>query len=713
MDSLETPYEDEASTDFIECAVCDKSARGLTLYKIHLTTPGHLKKEEALVAAGGSIRPNPLPTFNNILQYLDYLNLDEPIIGLHYVEEVFGGPADAPLGPKYSCLLCHVTAHMPDVVSHIIGRKHRQKYMEVKRRDLVTWDTSTVAAQGGKMIRTRAEIIERQDGRGHPVFLQKWEDTEKQISVPLTQRQNGNPNPLQTLFQLDAPQCAPKSQDFDEPPRGRLPPDQSQRACFPPVEARGLNVDRQMYQQDDYKRDMNRQMDLNYRQQDPREEGPHGWAERYPEAPPYRRMPLENSVVNEVVRNQRPSFQEGEPRWSLDSSGNHRGDHDVRPGPSVPEASKRNLPSPPHMEPPRGHVRDYLHGQAAGAQLLPKHAAAGWGGPAQMRGEDSRSMSDIPEPFRRFMTGPRDDDGGEAYGKRRKKSRFSDATAEEVEVAHKILKAGYGPPDPKFRNPSRSVEAETRGPGRHLESQDSRHSDSYQRDGSEKETVFDMLNDIQIENVEEATFLKNKLCGLLKEFKTIKSNKGEPHSSAPQMSTQHQHGRTLMGDPNFRGTGEDRRGPGWKTHETNVHDRQQGYQHHVHQAPGAFVRGPVPSVRGPVPSIRGPVPPARGPIPFVRGPSTSMRGRYNDGRGSHNMYETQHPDQRAQRPERFRENAAVAHRDLRPAYDGFFDSRSPLPRNMEHEVGMNCNPQYSKSLEKLHSTLLELVSRKQ
>lgn len=42
MDSnLETPYEEE--DEFIECTVCDKSIRGETLYKIHLTTPGHIK----------------------------------------------------------------------------------------------------------------------------------------------------------------------------------------------------------------------------------------------------------------------------------------------------------------------------------------------------------------------------------------------------------------------------------------------------------------------------------------------------------------------------------------------------------------------------------------------------------------------------------------------------------------------------------------------
>ncbi|MEQ2270293.1 hypothetical protein XENORESO_018956 [Xenotaenia resolanae] len=41
MDNLETPYEEDDG--FIECTVCEKSLRGDTLYKIHLTTPGHLK----------------------------------------------------------------------------------------------------------------------------------------------------------------------------------------------------------------------------------------------------------------------------------------------------------------------------------------------------------------------------------------------------------------------------------------------------------------------------------------------------------------------------------------------------------------------------------------------------------------------------------------------------------------------------------------------
>ncbi|KAA8585889.1 hypothetical protein FQN60_007458 [Etheostoma spectabile] len=54
--NLETPYEDEAQ--FIECT-----------------------KEDALVAAGLAVRHHCVPVFEDILQYLDYMKLDEPIIG--------------------------------------------------------------------------------------------------------------------------------------------------------------------------------------------------------------------------------------------------------------------------------------------------------------------------------------------------------------------------------------------------------------------------------------------------------------------------------------------------------------------------------------------------------------------------------------------------------------------------------------------------------
>ncbi|KAM6974347.1 uncharacterized protein LKV04_015991 [Tautogolabrus adspersus] len=169
MDSFETPYEEEA--EFIQCTVCDKSIRGETLFRIHLTTPGHIKKEDGFVAAGLAVRQQTVPIFEDIIHYLDYMKLDEPIIGLNYLEEVPSN--DILAGPRYTCSLCGQTANLQETVRHVIGRKHRQKYVEMKRPDLVTWDKQTVTNQGGKVFRARAEIIERQDGRGTPSQMAK------------------------------------------------------------------------------------------------------------------------------------------------------------------------------------------------------------------------------------------------------------------------------------------------------------------------------------------------------------------------------------------------------------------------------------------------------------------------------------------------------------------------------------------------------------
>lgn len=128
-----------------------------------------------------------------------------PFLGLSYLEEVPSSLVDPYAGPRYTCKLCAHTSNLPDMVHHVIGRKHRQKYVvrvfewtypesirliffrlstsslikmgvfpfvflqELKRPDLVTWDKQSIITQGGKIIRARAEIIERQDGRGTPL----------------------------------------------------------------------------------------------------------------------------------------------------------------------------------------------------------------------------------------------------------------------------------------------------------------------------------------------------------------------------------------------------------------------------------------------------------------------------------------------------------------------------------------------------------------
>ncbi|XP_018553123.1 uncharacterized protein si:ch211-13c6.2 isoform X1 [Lates calcarifer] len=756
MDSLETPYDDE--TEFIKCPVCDKSIRGETWYKIHLTTPGHIKKEDGMVAAGQAVRKHIVPEFKDILQYLDYLKIDEPIIGLSYLEEVPG--TDSRPGPRYSCRLCHLAANLPEMVHHVIGRKHRQKYMEVKRPDLVTWDKQSIITQGGKIIRARAEIIERQDGRGNPLPMPN-----RGVQVPPRQRQNRDRN----ITQRDVPSLLPELNDYQDEysRRGGYPPVYSDTPLFHPDEPY-MNRDSQVYQREDslsrdhmeeelYQADLREnntyrqeQKDPNYRREygeepqrkamlepggvnryDQREEMPmpHSQTqhvEYYPEeAPPYRKPYPERDALKEFyseeVRRGRvrsadyqpsqPIYAEDKHQWSLDrESGRHDSMNRAgRQGSSEPEAKRRSFPTP--VEDDRAHdhlfniIKDYQHKPREPHQeLAVSNPGPSRAGPpsSQRRVEVTRTMSDIPEPFRRFLTGATNND---RLGKRKRKSRFSDATAEEVEMTKEMFSDEYGPPDLKFGGRPRPVSVPLRPdihrsqhPDVYTESQVTHHTESYQRGDSGSEGVFDMLKSIEIENAEEADFLKNKLCSLLREFKAKKSEKAVQNSQVravlnndynslkpdQHLSPRHQYERTLREDSDLRrpqdsSYKDDHRGRGWKQHEYIPDKRFQEYHS-----------------------------PARGE------PGHSNRSRYEEFFESSKMSRTlhaTHPDESVHYPERFQE--PMHPHDYRPAAEEYFDSHSSSPSlHMEQETRMHRGPRYSKNLDKITSTLLELVARK-
>ncbi|KAL0961854.1 hypothetical protein UPYG_G00332530 [Umbra pygmaea] len=193
MDGLETTYDD-AAQDFIDCVVCSKSIRGDTLYKIHLTTIQHIRKEDSLVALGRAVRDHDVPQFTDIKEYLQYLDIDEPIIGLNALEEVDPVAHDSQPGPRYFCKMCDHIASLPNMVNHIIGRKHRQKYLETKRPDLVTWDNLSSQSQSGKVIRAKAEVLERQDGQGSPKALKKSRNVGKSNISIVPPKQKGSQN---------------------------------------------------------------------------------------------------------------------------------------------------------------------------------------------------------------------------------------------------------------------------------------------------------------------------------------------------------------------------------------------------------------------------------------------------------------------------------------------------------------------------------------
>ncbi|XP_028453659.1 uncharacterized protein si:ch211-13c6.2 isoform X2 [Perca flavescens] len=744
MDSnLETPYEDEAK--FIECT-----------------------KEDALVAAGLAVRHHCVPVFEDILQYLDYMKLDEPIIGLNYLDEL---PCnDLQAGPRYTCRLCHQNANLPEMVRHVIGRKHRQKYVELKRPDLVTWNKQSIITHGGKIIRARAEIIERQDGRGTPTLMaKKGIEGKLNISrVPQRQKQNRGRNISQSLTQRDVPSHLPELKDYQDEYShpGRYPPNTTP---FHPEDPYMLNRDRSMYQQEDtlssdrmeeellrdnYREsDMGRReyMDPDYRTEyeeeyvedpqrravrggvpryDSREEMPHGQAqhgESYPEeAPPYRRPYPERDQLKEFfteeVRRGRvcsaeyqrsqPVYPEGdEQRWSLDQvSGRHDGMNRAgRQRSSEPEAKRRSFPTPMESDRSRDHlfnvINDYCHemGEPLREEAVANPGPSGTGPPtSQRREEATRAISDIPEPFRRFLKGSANNEG---RGKRKRKSRFSDATAEEVETTKEMFSDEYAPPNPKFGGRPRPVSVPlgpemhgTQHPDFYMESRNPHHNESYQRGGSEPRDVFDMLKNVEIENADEANFLKSKLCNLLKEFKTKKSENALQNShgraaiskdynslnSDPELSPRHQYDTTLREDSDIRRPEEhyfkeDHRGRGWQQRENVTDEWRQEYHH-----------------------------PVRGE------PRQSNRSRYEEVFGWPGMSQppdTTHTNQPARYPERFQEPMHPC--DYPPAAEEFLDSNSSAPPHyVERGPRMDRGPRYSNNLEKITSTLLELVARK-
>ncbi|KAL6099829.1 uncharacterized protein ACO6RY_01566 [Pungitius sinensis] len=734
MDHFETPYEEEST--FILCRVCDKSIRGETLFKIHLTTPGHRKKEDVLVASGHPVTYPRIPEFEDILQYLDYMKLDEPIIGLNYLEEL---PCNDPqTGPKYTCRLCHQKANLLEMVHHVIGRKHRQKYVELKRPDLVTWNKQSLVTHGGKTVRARAEIIERQDGRGTPVLM-SGKGNEAQLNMsraPPRQTQNRNQNILQSLTQRGGPPLREGSPARGRPATAPFRPEDAymsprDSSMYPPGHMeedlqradRGSRLtNRREYMEPDYRTEYQEEYfegsqrraapepggDPRY---DPRQEMPRGHADHYPdEAPPFRshyreRDPLREFYTAEVRRRglagpesmaSQPVHPEGAGRrhldWEPGSPGGLNGAG--RQGSSEPEAKRRSFPaSLERDQTTEGHlfnfVREYRQEMRELYQeepvVNPRQSRAG-SLTSQRQVEASRALSDIPEPFRRFLKGAANDEG---YGKRKRKSRFSDATAEEAETTKEMFREyGFSGPTPGSRpGPAYG----TQHPDHYRELQSLHCAESHLKEGSESTGVFDMLKNIEIENAEEADFLNNKLCDLLKEFKNKKSENALQNSHGrvaistncnsfdPELSPKHQFDTTHREDldrrrPDELYFNEEQGGRGWRQHEQTPEEQLDEYHHPVRRVPGQ-----------------------------------SNRRHYEEVFGLPRMQHASYPDDPASYPEREPRHPL----DFPNAPEEFMDSRSSAPPlRMKRGHRMDRGLRYSNNLDKITSTLLELVTRK-
>lgn len=184
--------------------------------------------------------------------------------------------------------------------------------------------------------------------------------------------------------------------------------------------------------------------------------GPRGQSRQvglYPkEAPPMKGSFPERDALKEFyseeVRRRRihseyqapqQSYAEEKQRWSMERElGRYDGMNRAnRQGSTEPEAKRRSFASPTGSDDPHDQlfniIKDYQHKiRKPHEEVVVANPGLSRTGPASSHRqvEVTRTMSGIPEPFRRFLTGASND---EEHGKRKRKSRFSDATAEEVE----------------------------------------------------------------------------------------------------------------------------------------------------------------------------------------------------------------------------------------------------------------------------------------
>lgn len=169
-------------------------------------------------------------------------------------------------------------------------------------------------------------------------------------------------------------------------------------------------------------------------------------------APPNKRPYPERDALDELYseevkrgpsssfghqRSSQMMYPEDDKRSFVESNTHNNMTGGRRQGSSEPEAKRRSFSSPLDTEPSHEKMlmKDYRHEARDPYQENAfDNAGPNKAGPSssQRRVEVSSIVPDLPEPFRRFMKGSENDEKINT-GKRR--SRFSDASPEEVKMA--------------------------------------------------------------------------------------------------------------------------------------------------------------------------------------------------------------------------------------------------------------------------------------
>ncbi|XP_028819992.1 uncharacterized protein LOC114770330 isoform X2 [Denticeps clupeoides] len=561
-------------------------------------------RENTMVTLGRASRTSELPDWKNFLEYLDYLNLNEPIIGLDYVEEIEPlNSGEGNIQLQYKCKLCNLETNMPAMACHVVGRKHRQKFLELKRPDLVTWNKYNINQQG-KIVRAKAEVVERQQGRGLPLELPKPESGFKK--APLLGRAQSRA--------LKRPVTRTSLADKDNPWEPLNKQGRVQKASYPGQhyvhDRDSHNFD--SYQGRDYQEsDRHRQsldkdslgrgfsdidplgQSRDYFKYRPREQGPSylegdrfGSKGRYLEEDPQR--PVHDYLNNEPLR-QHQSFSDDDPQeqghdYSVDDDpmGYDHGSQDDRSmghgfsditseDYQVREPHRRGYSSDGNSrrrdyseeasyrrksleEPGPWYPTEKSGGYATGHDPEPQYDKEadrhydddGWRKYSPFENEEEQSVSNfgprlerewgkardpplrslMDEPVRRPGPSRLQGIGEELEPKKRKrKSRFTDATETEKMFLQKMQVHQFV--SERIERKHNQVLKALISQKSNFQIEPMKAETSFQREVTYPvpSNVLDTLQDITIENMEEANYLKQKLCDLLKDFQANKAER--------------------------------------------------------------------------------------------------------------------------------------------------------------------------------------------
>ncbi|XP_058233747.1 uncharacterized protein si:ch211-13c6.2 isoform X2 [Hemibagrus wyckioides] len=568
-----------------------------------------------------------------------------------------------------------------DMATHVVGRRHRQKYLERHRPDLVTWEKNS-EKQAGVVARAKAAIVEKQEGWGNPVPLVR---AEKGRSV----RNRAQPRLSSIRGGASSGQDRSKQNFYNQ---SYMEGDAYRRPSH--------------YNEDN-------QYDQSYRDDDPVH--PSGSGNNRYDAP-YSLESRQRSSYQERDYMDRPCWEdemnigafpgEGTPdrqrymdkrdpqpysdEWYPEANSN-RGPYTNREGSDYYGNVSENRFDDSGVDYQKsGRMRDpmYMSHHGAGPSME-ESQQQNRNLPYREKGRESfqdetgrRGSFEMQDYNKRQRYYPSEDD---LPAKKKRKSRFSDASPLEMALSQKsqidAMVSKYkqkGRPMPYLKNQASGSNMDSAVTPR-------------------MENVLDVLNDIQIENVQEANFLKDKLCALLKEFQTNKVQRtpGQVSQSSTGFTDSYHGGNTMEPHrdmPDLRRLDDH----GFQEHMRYDRDMQgpREYLHtrHVEEEPKSMRQNRVPEQ------------PEYQWDPYREGSA---------GRSEERM--ARHPDDRRvyrepawnSRPLREEERGYTEqhhyqhdYRSGGDLYDPFEPSSSP-----PLETG-------SSTLDKLASTLLELVARK-